>query len=126
MIELRLIHNTTGLQKPLVLDEAQLVIEGERLLLGANLTAVHREARWHIGGDGFGVIRITTPLRLHFENSDGRRSDASGPYRNIALVDGMLLQDDELLAAMDLARSVWRRPGEELDWSLVVLSKPVI
>lgn len=120
-------HLTTasGLLKPVRQPGHQLVIDGERMQVSEHETAVHNRHTWDIGEQRFLVLKISSPVTVHFESESGR-SPEFGPFEALWLVDGWMLTnlDEELpLAHFIYEASAWLLTRGDSKWPRVVFTE---
>jgi hypothetical protein len=83
--------------------------------------AEHREHAWFIGSQRFFRIDCDHPVRVHFEDAQGNRSQVFGPFFHFSSADGLAYADGEICAHIDVDASRWYCHRDETYWKEMVV-----
>ena len=83
--------------------------------------AEHREHAWFIGPQRFFRIDCDHPVRVHFEDAQGKRSQEFGPFFRFSSADGVAYADGEICAHIDVDASRWYCHRDETYWHEMVV-----
>jgi hypothetical protein len=80
---------------------------------------------WLVGAGRYTRIDCSGPVCLHFVDEQGERDEAHGPFREVSIVDGMVMADDSYVAKFLADKNAWHvfPGGEQLVG--ITLKKPI-
>ena len=83
--------------------------------------AEHKEHAWFIGAQRFFRIDCDNPVRVHFEDAQGKRSQDFGPFFHFSSADGLAYADGEICAHIDVDAERWYCHRDETYWKEMVV-----
>jgi hypothetical protein len=84
--------------------------------------AKHHDHAWFVGSQKFFRIDCDGPVRVHFENADGERSQELGPFFHFSSADGVMFGDGQICAHVDVDACLWYcRVGDRYWKEMVVV-----
>jgi hypothetical protein len=97
--------------------------DGERLRDGEDgpVIARHEDHAWFIGRQRFFRIDCEGPVRVHFEDANGRWSEEFGPFFHFSSADGVAYADGEILAHVDADDCLWYCHRNSVAWREMVV-----
>lgn len=121
MMRIRLL-GASGLDMHVKLSASQVHLNGRYFELGPELTVEFQRSHWTLHRAKLSQIKILSPVRVHFEQAD-RCSDAMGPFSQIALTDGIVLDPRQrVLALKVIGEPQWKRSEDHSVWPRVIFS----
>jgi hypothetical protein len=88
---------------------------------GGEVIATHRDHCWYVDAQKFFRIDCDGPVRVHFENPDGERSDERGPFFHFSSADGIAYGDGQICAHVDVDACLWYCHTGERYWKEMVV-----
>ena len=105
-------------------SEPSITVERDRVRLSPGEEAVHERHTLLWQGKSHIVLRIESPVVVHFEREGGRSPDY-GPFSVLTMVDGMLLTSldaEAPLARFEYSSKSWLEPATMIVWERVVIT----
>lgn len=77
---------------------------------------------WHVGDKCFTRYDCEVPVRIHFEDAEGGKTDAYGPFASLWIADGSVYCNDQLVAKFMDTSLLWHDHVTDTFWPNMILS----
>ena len=84
--------------------------------------AKHHDHCWYVGPDKYFRIDCDGPVRVHFEDGEGKRSAELGPFFHFSSADGISYGDGQIIAHIDVDACLWYCHQSESHWKEMVVA----
>jgi hypothetical protein len=122
---IRLRFNTLQQLSPATLGPAPYFrVEGIFLRQGPEneIVAAYRQNHWEVNGQHLSSYECRDRARVHFEDGQGRISDAYGPFGKLHFPNGSCYADDRRFAELVEETEHWVRCVDGGRWPTMVIS----
>jgi hypothetical protein len=99
-------------------------VHGAVLLQGPHNDVVGRYSQhhWEVAGRYYSSYECTDRTWVHFQDREGRSSEALGPFERLHFPNGSCYADDQQIAQFMTESERWRDAGTGARWSGILIS----
>jgi len=85
------------------------------------IVGTFRRHVWEVGSEHFPIYECREPHRIHFEDAAGGVGPVLGPYSRLTVEDGLMHEDDRLVAKFMDQNQLWLCYETETYWPVMII-----
>jgi hypothetical protein len=88
---------------------------------GEQIVGRYQDQHWEFATQFLSSFEVTDPTTVRFEDANGQRSAAFGPFHRLHFPNGSCYADEQPFAEFLSRNECWRHAGERRAWPVILI-----